>query len=88
VKEEGDFAATNVSALRVMRGGSWVLGPKFCRSASRGFSEPGERKKLVGLPPGTRAVEQLSAESVGRTLHSQGGLPRQRSLAAGDSVSS
>jgi formylglycine-generating enzyme required for sulfatase activity len=36
-------------ALRVIRGGSWVLGPKFCRSANREWSEPDERKNSVSF---------------------------------------
>jgi sulfatase modifying factor 1 len=38
-------------ALRVVRGGSWVLGPRFCRSADRDWSEPAERKNSLGFRP-------------------------------------
>jgi sulfatase modifying factor 1 len=36
-------------ALRVIRGGSWVLGSKLCRSANRDWNEPDERQSSLGF---------------------------------------
>jgi formylglycine-generating enzyme required for sulfatase activity len=38
-----------VGRLRVMRGGSWGIAPRYLRSASRGSSEPGYMSRNFGL---------------------------------------
>jgi formylglycine-generating enzyme len=35
--------------LRIVRGGSWVLGSKLCRSANRDWNEPTERQSSLGF---------------------------------------
>lgn len=35
--------------LRVLRGGSWVNGSDFCRSADRGRDDPGDRSYGSGF---------------------------------------
>jgi formylglycine-generating enzyme required for sulfatase activity len=40
---------TNDSKLRLLRGGSWTSGPRFCRSAFRYWDHPGSRDDSVGF---------------------------------------
>lgn len=40
-----------VSGLRVVRGGSWLISARGCRSAYRGGRLPGDRAALVGFRP-------------------------------------
>jgi formylglycine-generating enzyme required for sulfatase activity len=39
----------DVSAERVIRGGSWSFSPQGCRSACRGFDAPDNRNNLIGF---------------------------------------
>jgi sulfatase modifying factor 1 len=44
-----DPEVSTAGALRVIRGGTWVLGSKFCRSANRDWNEPTERQASLGF---------------------------------------
>lgn len=39
----------NEEAIRILRGGSWVYAPEYCRSARRGFNLPGNRFYYIGF---------------------------------------
>ena len=52
--------------LRVLRGGSWLLDARFCRSAYRGWGNPGLRFILIGLRLCCSAGPRGETESGGR----------------------
>jgi formylglycine-generating enzyme required for sulfatase activity len=39
----------NDNQLKLLRGGSWCLGPHYCRSASRGYYDAGHRDHYIGF---------------------------------------
>jgi formylglycine-generating enzyme required for sulfatase activity len=46
--DEADPQGPDGGPGRVLRGGSWCLGPGECRSACRGWLGPGDRRDDVG----------------------------------------
>ncbi len=46
---ENNPTGPGTGSNRVLRGGSWIDGPRFCRCACRSRSEPGSRHDIVGF---------------------------------------
>jgi formylglycine-generating enzyme required for sulfatase activity len=49
IDSEASEATYSETAYRVLRGGSWVNIPRYCRSATRDFSEAGSRSCYMGF---------------------------------------
>ena len=53
---ESDPPGPSAGAARVVRGGSWVINPKYCRAAGRGGYGPSDRGRSVGFRVAGAAV--------------------------------